>query len=259
MDFIHITFVDIIDIMGFALILFYVNKLTRGTNAPNILLGILIIYMLWLGARGLNMELLSAVLGNIIGVGVIALIVIFQPELRKFLHIIGTSGKRGQETILGRIFETGSEEGEDVTTIKSVVEACKQMSHSKTGALMVIQRKSDLRIYAETGVPINAQPSVPLILSIFFKNSPLHDGAMIIKESRIYAAKCLLPSTKSEQPINFGMRHRAAIGISEESDAMVVVVSEETGSISVVSEGKIKTEMSVYDLRTELMSVLESN
>jgi uncharacterized protein (TIGR00159 family) len=255
MDFIRITFIDIIDIVGFALLLFYANRLTRGTNAPNILVGILAVYFMWLGARLLKMELLQAVLGNIIGGGIIALIVVFQPEIRRFLHIVGTGGKGGRNSFLGHLFLSRSnEERENAKTVNAIVEAAKQMSHTNTGALIVIQRQSGLGGYAETGVAIDAQISVPLILNIFFKNSPLHDGALVVRHGRIAAAKCMLPYAQNELPVDFGMRHRAAIGVSEESDALVVVVSEETGAISYVAGGEIRRAISPYELRKELLT-----
>ena len=259
MDFIHVSFVDVIDIVGFALIMYHLNRLTRGTNAPNILVGILIIYGLWLVVNALSMEMLSAILGNIVGGGVIALIVVFQPEIRRFLHIIGTSGKMGQKSIWSRIFDLGNENVDDSesTIINPLVDACKNMSDSRTGALIVIQRRSDLSTYVETGVVVDSQVSAPLIQNIFFRNSPLHDGAMIISNKRIAAAKCTLPSTKSEVPLSFGMRHRAAIGMSEESDAIVVVVSEETGAVSIATEGNIKKGLNIYELRSELMAEID--
>lgn len=257
MDFIHITLIDIIDIVCVALIMYFLNKLTRGTNAPNIFLGILIFYFADLVARWLDMELLSMILNAIIDVGVIALIVIFQPEIRNFLHVVGTSSKRGQGTLFGRIFETGEEKKETVGIIEPLVEACKQMAQTRTGALIVIQRKSDLRTYAATGVAMDAVLSTPLLCNIFFPNSPLHDGAVIVSHGRIESAKCMLPPTQTEQPIGYGMRHRAAIGVSEETDAFVVVVSEETGGISCVSEGTIRSGLDFYGLRSELELTFE--
>ncbi|MDR0510868.1 MAG: diadenylate cyclase CdaA [Rikenellaceae bacterium] len=255
MDFIQIGFIDVVDIVGFALLLFYVNKMTRGTNAPNILVGILVVYFLWIGVRALDMELLSAVLGNIVGGGVIALIVVFQPEIRRFLHVVGTGGKGGRKSFLGNLFLNRNYEKSNAEMVNSIVEAAKQMSHANIGALIVVQRRSDLGSYAETGVAIDAQISVPLILNIFFKNSPLHDGALIIRQGRIAAAKCMLPSTRAELPLDFGMRHRAAVGVSEESDALVIVVSEETGAISYVSRGEVRRNISPYELRRELLII----
>jgi len=256
MDFIHISFVDVIDILCFATILYYVVKLTRGTSAPSILVGILIIYLMWITARAFEMELMSAVLSNIIGVGVIALIVVFQPEIRRFLHILGDRGQNGRN-IFERLFDMDMQKNEDLETIVPLVEACRQMSQSKTGALVVLGRNTDLAPYIETGVSIDAKVSTPLLLNIFFKNSPLHDGAVIISAGRIVAAKCTLPTSKSELPLNYGMRHRAAVGISEESDAVVVVVSEETGGISFVSGGNIRSELPPYELRSELLTIFE--
>ena len=256
MDFIHISFVDVIDILCFATILYYLVKLTRGTNAPGILAGILIIYMLWILARAFEMELMSAVLSNIIGVGVIALIVVFQPEVRRFLHILGNKRHSGRN-IFERLLDMDQQQSADTEAVIPLVEACRQMSQSKTGALIVVRRSTDLAPYIETGVSIDAKVSSPILLNIFFKNSPLHDGAVIISAGRIVAAKCTLPPSKSELPLNYGMRHRAAVGISEESDAVVVVVSEESGGMSFVMGGHIRSNLSAYELRSELCTVFD--
>ena len=253
MDFINISFIDLVDILCFATVLYSITKLTRGTSAPSILIGILIIYFMWIAARALNMELMSAVLGNIIGVGVIALIVVFQPELRRFLHMLGNRGKYGRN-FFGRFIDLDREQTEDIDAIIPLVEACRQMSQERTGALVVIRRKTDLSPYVDTGVWIDARVSTPLLLNIFFRNSPLHDGAVIIAAGRIVAAKCMLPTSHSELPLNYGTRHRAAVGISEESDAVVVVVSEETGSISFAAAGEIRSNLSNYELRSELVA-----
>jgi len=253
MDFIHITFVDLVDILCFAAVLYYIVKLTRGTTAPSILVGILIIYLMWIVARALDMELMSAVLSNIIGVGVIALIVVFQPEIRRFLHMLGDRGQSGRN-IFGRIFDMGMHQSEDLETIIPLVEACRQMSQSRTGALIVLQRNTSLAPYISSGVGIDAKVSSPLLLNIFFKNSPLHDGAVIIADGRIVAAKCMLPTSESELPITYGTRHRAAVGVSEASDAAVAVVSEESGAISLAMGGTIRSNLSTYELRNELLS-----
>ncbi|GHV01477.1 TIGR00159 family protein [Bacteroidia bacterium] len=256
MDFIHISFIDVVDILCLATVLYSIVKLTRGTSATSILLGILFVYLMWLAARALEMELMSAVLGNIIGVGVIALIVVFQPEIRRFLHMLGDRGKSGQN-FFGRLFDIELEHSENSEAIIPLVEACRQMSQSKTGALIAVQRNTDLEPFINTGVAIDASVSSPMLMNIFFKNSPLHDGAVIISHGRIMAAKCMLPSSSSELPLNYGTRHRAAVGLSEESDAVVVVVSEETGSISFVSGGTIRGNLSTYELRSELLAALK--
>ena len=258
MDFIHITFIDVIDILVVALSMYYLYKLTKGTHAASILSGILLIYLLWVVVRVLNMELLSAILGHIIGVGVIALIVVFQPEIRKFLQMIGTRSRRHRRnSFLGRLFDLGDDQPDDLAYIAPIVKACIDMSSTKTGALIVIQRRTDLRFIAETGILVDAAISASLLKNIFFKNSPLHDGAVIIDKGRIEAAKCVLPSTESPVPVSFGMRHRAALGVSEATDALVVVVSEETGAISLAQEGEIRCGIPADKLKDEILRQME--
>ncbi len=253
MDFIHITILDIVDIMVVATIMYYIYKLTKGTHAPSILTGIIIIYLLWIIVRALNMELLSAILGQIVGVGVIALVVVFQPEIRRFLHIIGTRSKLGNKTFFGRLFDMHEYQNEHLEYVHPIVKACTDLAASKTGALIVVQQRSDLQVIAETGVILDARVSSSLLKNIFFKNSPLHDGAVLINKGRIIAAKCVLPSTEAEVPDTFGMRHRAAMGMSEVSDARIVVVSEETGLIAIAEGGKVITDLTPSRLQTELL------
>ena len=233
--FLDITLVDIIDIFVVALIMFQVYRLTRGTNALRIVVGILIIYLLWIVTRVLNMELLSMILGQIIGVGVIALIIVFQQEIRRFLILLGTQYTNRRVSFMARLFRPRGRKVKVVGQewIDTVVGACADMAKTKTGALIVIARKVNLLPFIEQGERIDALISASLIKNIFFKNSPLHDGAMVIADDRIAAARCVLPSTEREVPMEFGMRHRAALGASEITDALVIVVSEERGTISI--------------------------
>jgi uncharacterized protein (TIGR00159 family) len=257
MEFIHIGIIDIIDIVAVALLMYYIYRVARGTNAPSIITGIITIYIVWVITRALNMELLSSILGNVIGVGVIALIVVFQPEIRQFLQTIGLKrrGSRGNG-LMGRIFNYDRKEQEiDATPI---VKACVDMAEHKTGALIVVQQESDLTFIADTGIAVDAQVSVPLLENIFFKNSPLHDGAVIISEGRIVAAKCVLPSTKAKVPKSYGMRHRAAIGMSEISDAIVLVVSEETGALSIAQKGEIRRNIPRDDFKGALIDAMRN-
>ena len=257
MDFIKITIIDIIDIVVVALIMYYLYKLIRGSHATAILSGILLIYVIAVVVKALNMELLSAIINALTSVGIVALVVIFQPEIRQFLQVIGIQSRSKQKSFLGRIFDFKSNKGLTAEYIEPVVNACGDMSTAKTGALIVIRQEGGLQEIAGTGVMIDAVISSSLIKNIFFKNSPLHDGAMIIDKNRIIAAKCVLPSTRSEVPLSFGMRHRAAIGLSEVSDAVVVVVSEETGTISIAHNGKIDVGLSPTQLKAELMKISE--
>ena len=256
MGFIKMSIIDVVDIFIVALILYYIYKLIRGTQATSILAGILVIYVAWIVARAFNMELMSGILGSVVSVGLIALIIIFQSEIRKFLQTLGTNSQQSGPLalILKLIDPSRRTKHENISAIiDPIVRACGDMSATYTGALIVIKQDGSLDDIIATGVTIDANIDSSLIRNIFFKNSPLHDGAMVISGGRITAAKCVLPSTKSEVPLSFGMRHRAAMGLCEESDAIVVVVSEETGAISVAQNGKIKRGLSEIELRAELM------
>ena len=252
--FLDITLVDIIDIFVVALIMFQVYRLTRGTNALRIVVGILIIYLLWIVTRVLNMELLSMILGQIIGVGVIALIIVFQQEIRRFLILLGTQYTNRRVSFMARLFRPRGRKVKVVGQewIDTVVGACADMAKTKTGALIVIARKVNLLPFLEQGERIDALISASLIKNIFFKNSPLHDGAMVIADDRIAAARCVLPSTEREVPMEFGMRHRAALGASEITDALVIVVSEERGTISIARKGHISRDISPAHLQVLL-------
>ena len=252
--FLGITLVDIIDIFVVALIMFQVYRLTRGTNALRIVVGILIIYLLWIVTRVLNMELLSMILGQIIGVGVIALIIVFQQEIRRFLILLGTQYTNRRVSFMARLFRPRGRKVKVVGQewIDTVVGACADMAKTKTGALIVIARKVNLLPFIEQGERIDALISASLIKNIFFKNSPLHDGAMVIADDRIAAARCVLPSTEREVPMEFGMRHRAALGASEITDALVIVVSEERGTISIARKGHISRDISPAHLQVLL-------
>lgn len=247
MDFVPFSFIDLVDIVLVATLLYWLYRMTRGTNAPYILSGIIAIYLVWVVVRTLNMELLSSMLGQVISVGVIALIILFQPELRRFLQMIG---RQQNFNFLHRIFSGADTKTEvDVTPIAV---ACREMAETKTGALIVIRQGSDLRLIAEGGIALDAKVSVSLLKNIFFKNAPLHDGAVLIEGNRIVAAKCILPVTQSDVPKDYGTRHRAAIGMSEISDAVIVIVSEETGHISIASGGELRRNVEPARLQQTL-------
>lgn len=256
MDFIPFTLIDLIDIVLVATIMYWIYRVTRGTNAPYIFSGIIAIYLLWVVVRTLNMELLSSMLGQVISVGVIALIILFQPELRRFLQLIGLRQKHFN--FISRIFST-TEEEQSTVNIEPIVTACRDMAETKTGALIVIRQESDLRLIAEGGIAIDAKTSVSLLKNIFFKNAPLHDGAVIVEGDRIVAAKCILPVTQSDVPKDYGTRHRAAIGMSEISDAIIVIVSEETGGISIAQGGELRRNIEPVRLQQTLQRFLVRN
>jgi uncharacterized protein (TIGR00159 family) len=250
--FIHLRFLDIIDILLVSYLLYQLYTIIRGTVALNIFIAIFLFYIIWLVVKALNMQLLGSILGQVISVGMIALIIVFQQELRRFLVFVGTR-YLARTFSLNKVFSINLQEQKNVK-IKSIANACKRMSESKTGALIVVTRKSQLDIYAQTGEIINADTSTRLLESIFFKNSPLHDGAVIISNDRVHAARCVLPvSDNPNIPSDYGMRHRAALGITENTDALAVVVSEESGEIGVADGGSISHNLT----KEELLQVLE--
>jgi uncharacterized protein (TIGR00159 family) len=250
----HITVLDIIDIFLVAIVLFQLYRLIRGTAAISIFLGIFFIYLFWIVVKALNMELISALLGQVLGVGVIALIIVFQQEVRRFLLFLGNKYITRSRFSFSRLFSLVSNEPGSPREAEEIVKACERLAAKKTGALIVIGRKSSLNLFSEGGEILKAQISAELLETIFFKNTPLHDGAVLIEGGLILAARCPLPTTDQlNLPPRFGMRHRAAIGMSEHSDALIVVISEESGFISVVDAGEIRENVTPNDLRNILL------
>jgi uncharacterized protein (TIGR00159 family) len=250
--FIKIRILDVIDILLVAFIMYQVYLLIRGTAAMNIFIGILSVYLLWIIVKALNMQLLGTILGQVIGVGVIALIVVFQQEIRRFLIFIGNRYLKRNRLSFEKVFPVVFG-GQPNVKIKSIIKACLNMSKTKTGALIVLGRKSELSVFAETGDILDANTSSRLLESIFYKNSPLHDGAVIIINDRIAAARCVLPVSENlNLPPNFGLRHKAGLGMSEQTDSIVIIVSEETGSISLAEHGNIYSDMDLKDLSRKL-------
>lgn len=254
-DFIHINLSDVLDIVFVALFLYQIYKLIRGTSAVNIFTGVLLLYFLWFVVRALHMELSSAILGQILGVGILALIILFQQEIRRFLLHLGIRFNTQRYAWLQRIFNQSSS-GAVTLDLDALTMACRAMSDTKTGALIVIGRKSSMEVFAATGDVIDARMNSRLLENIFFKNSPLHDGAVIIVHNKIHAARCTLPITDRFVPARYGMRHRAAVGLTENSDAIVVVVSEETGLISLVWNGEMSRMSGANELRIKIESLL---
>ena len=254
--FLTFRWLDALDILIVSLLLYQLYKLVRGTAAINIFVGILSLYLLWLLVRALNMQLLDSILGQFIGVGVLALIVVFQQEVRRFLLLIGTTGfMRGRRSPLRWLNLTKGFRDANALDIRAIVSACLNMAQTKTGVIIVLSRENSMQFYGNTGEPIDAEVSASILESIFFKNSPLHDGAVIITGNRITAARCVLPVTDDENfPTQLGMRHRAAVGLSENSDAVAILVSEQTGAISVAHEGELEYEISPKALRDFLES-----
>lgn len=250
-DFIKIELIDIIDIVLVGVLIYQAYKLIRGTAAMNIFTGILVFYFIWLVVKALQMELLSAIMGQVMGVGVLALIILFQQEIRRFFLRLGTRYMDSSRFFKVRsFFMTSDAVILDNEELNEITQACRRMSENGTGALIVLAKISSLEYISETGDRLDARVSRRLIENIFFKNAPMHDGAMIISSHRIVAARCTLPISENPNiPAHYGMRHRAAIGLTEQSDADVIVVSEETGSISFVSNGQIKKMSSISELR----------
>ena len=257
-DFINIHLIDIIDILLVGLLVYQIYKLIRGTAALSIFLGIIIIYIAWIIVKSLNMSLLTAILGQVLGVGVIALIILFQQEIRRFLLHLGNKYLIKRGGTANFLFRKRSE-GIPQESLDEITRACMRMSESKTGALIVMAHTSSLSFVIETGDRIDAALNRRLIENIFFKNTPLHDGAMIVANNRIVAARCTLPISENPNiPPQYGMRHRAAAGITEDTDATAVVVSEETGGISFVKDGQIKPMGSITELRIAIENSYKS-
>ena len=257
MGFIPFTFVDFIDIVLVASLLYGVYRAMKGTSAPYIMVGIFVIYLLWIVVRTFNLVLFSTILGQIISVGVIAILIIFQPEIRHFLQVIGR--QRGRFEFLSRIFTFRQRKAEHDIDLKPIVQACQEMGEQKVGALIIIKQSNDLGIVEESGISIDAKVSTALLENIFFKNAPLHDGGVVISGDRVVAAKCVLPSTQQEVPKAYGMRHRAALGMSEVSDAIIIAVSEETGGISVAHDSVIKRNIDPQRLTQSIRQLMRIN
>ena len=256
MDFIHLKPIDFVDILLVGVLIYQLFRLVRRTNAMSIFWGILTIYLLWKAVEALHMEMFSTILKQVVGGGMIALIVVFQPEIRKFLFLLGERYGR-QNRFFRKLFFPNALGGKGKWT-EDIVTACTHMARTKTGALIVIRRTSEVDGYTDQGVRLDAEISSVLLESIFFKNSPLHDGAVVVEGGRICAARCILPvSERTDIPGRYGTRHRAALGISEVTDAVVLVVSEERGQVSVVADSTITSNLSEEKLRELLGSLLD--
>lgn len=255
LDFIQMSFTDILDIILLGLVIFIAFKWLKGSSAISIFVAIVSLYLIRVLVSAFNMRLIEAILSMILDVGVLAFIVIFQPELRKFLTRLGNrymSNPQGR-SIADKILGRNRSRGEYVEEINNITEACRRMSEDKTGALIVIAHTTSLDDVINTGDKIKACVHRRLLLNLFFKNSPLHDGAVIISEDEIVAARCTLPITdRTNIPADYGMRHKAAIGITEETDADAIVVSEETGRISFVSRGEVTSITNINDLKLHI-------
>ena len=240
LDFLLPDFISVIDIILVAILLYYVYKLVKGTAAINILIGIVIIYLIWKLTDLFNLSILSNLLGQFISVGVFALIVVFQQEIRKFLLMLGSNNLTNNKLYFKyiNIFKPSREISQ--MDIDEFLKSCNKLVKSKTGALFIIERNNSLDFIKNTGDNLYLEISSPIIESIFYKNSPLHDGAVIIDGNFITAARVILPVSENKN-INsrLGLRHRAAFGITEKTDAIAIVISEENGKISFIKNGEI--------------------
>ena len=245
--FIEFGIKDFIDILLVAYLLYQTYRLMKDSGSINIFVGILVFIGCWIiVSQVLEMRLLGSIFDKLVSVGVLALIVLFQDDIRKFLVTVG-SHKRWRHLL--RFLKNNQQEKIERTDIMPIVMACMSMSKSKTGALMVIEKNLPLNEIIRSGETINADVNQRLIENIFFKNSPLHDGAMIIRHKQIIAAGCILPvSHDLNIPKELGLRHRAAMGVSQETDALAIIVSEETGGISVAYKGQFHLRLTAEEL-----------
>ncbi|WP_343855394.1 diadenylate cyclase CdaA [Fulvivirga kasyanovii] len=255
--FLEVSWVDVIDIMLVSILLYQVYKLMRGSVAVKIFLGVLSLYLIYLIVRAAQMELLGLILGQFMGVGVLAAIILFQPEIRKFLLLIGKTTDFNKGNFFNGLFVWKRRTAKEAYNITPIIEAAKTLGGTNTGALIVLSKDSELKFYAESGDIIDAYLSKRLLLSIFNKHSPLHDGAVIIFKGKIKAARCILPVSENDAlPAQFGLRHRAALGMSEITDTMVLIVSEETGQFSLARNGKLLHNLSPQELRKKINDYL---
>lgn len=256
-QFITFGITDVIDIILVAIILYIVFNLVKGTSAVNIFIGIAFIYVAYIIINAFELHLLSSILGKFVNVGVIVIMIVFQQEIRKFLLYIG-SNEFLRSIKWKNIFRLNfsAESGQIALDMNEVATACFNMGATRTGALIIIARKSDLKSIMNSGDAIDSSLSARMLENIFFKNSPLHDGAVVIKDNRIMAARCVLPVTERvDFPAHYGMRHRAAVGITETTDAVAISVSEQTGAVSLCIAGEINAGLS----KEKFLYLLEKN
>lgn len=256
--FLSFNITDAIDILLVAIMLYQLYKMVKGTAAVNVFIGLALIYIVWIIVRAFELKLLGSILGKFINVGVIAVMVVFQQEIRKFLLYIGSNEfiKNKNWRSIFSFSNVSVASSRYVLDADAVINACFNMSETKTGALIIISRKSDLKFYVNTGEIVDSALTDKMLENIFYKNSPMHDGAVIIKDNRIIAARCVLPVTENENfPSHFGMRHRAAVGLTETTDALAITVSEQTGNVSLTVNGEINSNLN----RDKLRYLIEKN
>ncbi len=245
-----ITPFSILDIVLLAIIIYQLYNLIRGTIAANIFIGLALIYLLYFIVPETKMPLLAGILKKVADVGIIAVIVLFQQEIRRFLLLVGKNASLQRNKAWWQYFFGKTQvEKDNYARIKPIIDACKSVKRTRTGALIVFAKYYDEQFYQNSCEVIDAKISKRLIESIFQKNSPLHDGAVVISENKIKSASCILPLTeKTDLPTQFGLRHRAGIGVTEANDATAIIVSEETGEISYAKQGRVKMNISFAEL-----------
>lgn len=247
-DFLQVRLVDAADVILVGLLLYYIYRILKDTVAINIFIGIVIIFVGWKITQLAGMQMLSGVLGQFVGMGFLALVVVFQQEVRRFLLAIGSTRLR---RILGGRWSwlRSSSNDENYKIAKILVNACRKMGQSRTGALIILERNQSLDFVKNTGDTMSIALNEPILESIFYKNSPLHDGAIIVEKGYVVATRVILPVSQVVLPKQYGLRHRAAFSITEKTDAVVLVVSEETGKVSYIKN----TEFVKYDTDEELV------
>jgi uncharacterized protein (TIGR00159 family) len=256
--FITISIWDVLDIVIVGFLLYQVYRLLKGSVAFNIFIGVVLLYLLWWGVDALNMRLLSLILGQFVSIGVILLIIIFQPEVRKFLLYLGNTTLKSRLRFFNRfVSKQDMQDQLKEEYAGEIVRALNRLSVVKLGALIVVSESSSMEFSAESGIEIDAHLTAGLLESIFQKESPLHDGAVFISNGRIHRARCILPVSQNEEiPPQLGLRHRAAIGVTENSSALALVASEENGSLSYVTKGELHYQVGADELRQVLLNTL---
>ncbi|MEO6520416.1 MAG: diadenylate cyclase CdaA [Mucilaginibacter sp.] len=246
----NFTFFDVLDIVIVAIIIYQLYNLIRGTIAANIFIGLAIIYLMYFTVQKLHMSLLTKILENFMNVGLLALIVVFQQEIRRFLLLVGKNASLQRNKAWWRYFFGKNEvEKNNLARIKPIIDACKSLKQTHTGALIVFAKYYDEQFFQNSCEVVDAKISKRLLESIFQKTSPLHDGAVVIAENKIKAASCILPLTdNTDLPPQFGLRHRAGIGVSEANDATAIIISEETGELSYAKHGRVKMNIGFAEL-----------
>ncbi|RKR12399.1 uncharacterized protein (TIGR00159 family) [Maribacter vaceletii] len=256
LNFLDLRITDIIDIILVAILLYYIYKLIRGSVAINIFIGIVIVWGFWKLTELLGMEMISSMVGAFMQVGLIALIIVFQQEIRKFLLMIGSTNFSNKRNFIKHFKFLKQESLSTSVNVDELISACDKMATTKTGAIIVLERNNSLDFIKSSGDTMHIEINQPIVESIFYKNSTLHDGAAVVSGNYIVATRVILPvSNERSIPLRFGLRHRAAVGITEKTDALAIVVSEETGLISYIKNG----EFILYKDTQELIEMIKED